>query len=912
MELLGNIENYLKVTNNSNLATHYDLNASKYYIATRERYTEFWEQLCHSNHDESESESKSDSDSDSDSESESIDPLANTQGIRLAEVVKKNQRIPLILEFKFEFDSDLAIDGGVYDQNFITTLIRDCQDEIKNYYMISSDNTELVCCLVEYSHTNHIVVSNDSNSICFKLHFPNLKIESSDQIYDGIVKKLYKTNLLTKLRYHPLNNWTEIITFQKNLIPIYNQAHEQLGGIYTDGGKMNNDINAFFDPTKHFHYIEGDFNPGEADILKRERWLPMFFSVYYGLRNAKKKTNESQIGIGNRLRFTLRQKDTEEQQLAKKFITLIDQDRANILYYWEDIGKALCNVYEGSNEGLRVWKKFTRLSNKYKKSDCVRMYEDYEDDNYITLKTLAWYAREDSKAAYEEWMNTEIRKAITIAITKNTDFSVSKVFQKMFGLDYVCANIEKKIWYKYEIKQHRWVKIDSAYKIRNEISTTFSNQFELYKKEFLLAINNAASQNEREQNTILRKNIIKIIYNAGTYNKKNVLVKQIADLMINEDFNEVMDSNTNLIGIRNGVIECFEDRAIFRKGKPEDYITIQSRTKYDPSMTWEHRYVKRVLEWFRKLYPDKEVNHYVWKIYSSFLQGKNIDKKLYFFTGPTNGGKSMLKKFFEQILGRYSFTLPDGAVANKKNKSSNGLRPGMALAMNSNIAWVLESTEIMSETEVKIFTGNDSVFVRMMGENGGNKTPRFKLLYVCNMPPIVIAGDSAMRERILIIPHQSIFSHDAPESEEEQRKTHIFKRDNNFERKLRRLRSAGLWIMLNYYKKYREEGLRMPALIQEATDQYWDENDIYGSFSNDKIVQTESDRPLYIDAVYSKFINWLENNYPNIETKPDKNTVKKIFAQRWKEKNLSVLDGNRWFGISLRDRNSYVDNTSFD
>ena len=926
MELLGNIENYIKPTNSPVLATHYDTNNLSHYIIDTNRCTEFWKCICSSKlrndscSTTSESDSESGSESESGSDYNSIEDveILTSPDIRLAEVIKAEQTIPLILDFNMKIGADIGsvATDGIYDNSFIKSLVHECQDEIKNNYVIGNEKKELLCCFIEYPDS--VGVDNDGDGIYvfkFKLQFPNLKIYPNDKIYKNILNRIIKSNLSTLLKYQPVNGWDDIIKFEnKDHITLFGQEKNSpnLSYVIDEMGTFDSDVSKYYDPHNHNHSVKGYFIP-DSDFLKNSFCVPMFLSIEYCVKNARQIASNTQNGVGNGLKFTYRSSDTEEQSLSKRFLTFIRKNRGNVYYYWKDIGKALYNVYEGSKKGLKHWISFTKLSNKFTKKDCENEYDDFEYDNYITIRTLGWYARQDSKLQYEEWMRLQIKKSITNAIEENTDFSVGRVFQKMFWLDYVCADISKKIWYKYEPKEHQWVKIDGGCDIRNEISIAFSEQFKLYKKEFLQAVEGAAgvSNRQRESAEILRKNITKIIYNAGTYNKKNVLVNQIADLMRDKNFMDIKDSNTDVMGIKNGVIECFDKEAIFRPGKPEDYITRSSLAKYDTKMTWKSRNVRKVVRWFKKLYPGKDLYSYVWKIYASFLQGKNLDKKLYFFTGNTNCGKSILKKFFEFILGEYSFTLPSGAISDKKNKSSNGLRPGLALAMESNIAWIIESRDIMSDTDVKLFTGNDALFVRMMGENGGNQTPRFKLLYVCNTVPIIIAGDDAVRERILIIPHLTLYSHNAPKDKEKQKELRTYPRDNNFEKKLRHLRSAGLWIMVQFFKKYKEEGLIMPAEIQAATDEYWDENDIYGSFIRENIIITESERPLTVNSIYNKFSSWIDSNYPSIEIKPDKMMAKKIFMQRLKEKYKIPLDGVNWYGIGLINKHRLIDTSGF-
>ncbi len=917
METITTIKNCLNHTENINIATHYDLETAKYYILRENKNTEFWKNFCKlcehkKNEKKDESISSESYSEDSDGEDEFEEDT-----FKLAEVAKRDDKVPLILEFEIKFNSEmikkkLEHQYQTYDHDFITGIVKGCQKTIDELYIISNDKSELICCFLETKQDQY-----EGNFLVtrFKLQFPNLKINPSvdfNEFRSLLVLKLKKSNLIGQLQCYPSNNWDDIIVKNnKNIYPLYlcGDYIYELEKIYDSFGsdRPPKEIEKFFFPNKHNDYITGNFNPG-MDISKVNFWKSMFLSIKYGVKTAKKKETGDSDGYGNSLNFRIRKKDTEDQIKCKQLVSMIDKYRFNKRYFWIDIGKALYNTYDGENGGLRIWKSLTKLSDVFSTEMCTKIYTSFENDNNLTVKTIGWYARKDSPVMYDRWLVDRTTKAITDALTMNRDFEVGKVFEAMFWLDYVCAGVKKNIWYKYE--RHRWVKIDGASKIRNIISTNFTKALQRYKNNLIIEVGAAGGRREREQGDIFRTNIIKIIRDAGNYNKKNILVRQLADLMEDENFSENLDKNCNVMGVRNGVIECLKDKAIFREGKPEDYLSYQSRSKYNPKMTWEHRSVKKLMRWYKQLYPEKAVRQYVLKIFASFLQGRNVDKKLYFFTGDTNAGKSILKKFFECILGQYSFTLPEGVFANSKYKSSNGLKPGLALAMKSNVTWVLENNATMNGNDIKLNTGNDKMFVRLMGENGGNETPRFKIIYICNMVPIIIAPDNAITERVLIVPHLSVWSHDAPESEEEQFKQRIFKRDNDFDLKLHRLASAGLWIMLKYFKKYRKEKLVMPASIQEATDNYWEQNDVYGSFTTDQIVETESDVPLTVDAVHIKFSSWLESHYPDMD-RPNINTLKYVFSQRWKKKGWEI-EGSNWYGISLRRRGNVIANGSFD
>lgn len=277
------------------------------------------------------------------------------------------------------------------------------------------------------------------------------------------------------------------------------------------------------------------------------------------------------------------------------------------------------------------------------------------------------------------------------------------------------------------------------------------------------------------------------------------------------------------------------------------------------------------------------------------------------FTGGANNSKSAVKRLIEGIFGSYSHTFPTSLLTQKRTGSSNAT-PEIALSVGAKIGWAQEpdmGTD-MKGGILKELTGGDQMFVRLLHENGRNVTITFKFVFVTNKPPDFPGADKAIKERFRIFPFDSTWSHNAPIDEAEQFRTRTFKIDPYFDRRIPRMLQATLWVIIQYYTEYRKIGLDQPDRVTKATQDYWDNNDIYSCFTRECIRKsyipgTESEEhPLgKVDMgakvslmdIYRLFKEWYREAYPNNKI-PIRSDLKYILEQRW-----GKLRDGCWYGI---------------
>ena len=123
------------------------------------------------------------------------------------------------------------------------------------------------------------------------------------------------------------------------------------------------------------------------------------------------------------------------------------------------------------------------------------------------------------------------------------------------------------------------------------------------------------------------------------------------------------------------------------------------------------------------------------------------------------------------------------------------------------------------ETKLKALTGGDKLTARFMRQDFFDFTPTFKLFIAGNHKPRIGSVDEAMRRRLLLVP----FTVRIPAAE----------RDPALAEKLWGERSAILRWCLDGCLHWQRTGLAPPAIVCDATEDYFNEQDTVGQWLED-------------------------------------------------------------------------------
>lgn len=876
---------------------------------------------------------------------------------------RPKETMPFIIQLNLVFDPVHYKEP--FDDDFIYTFLYHVQSSMRSNLQIEIDEDELICVVLE---SETYTDEKGRKRIDMRFQFPMCKVDSSIQrkvLMPAIIRRLRSENMASKFFHQPIGDWDVIIDQEITTRPVTMYGSATRAGATpmtfrsiigpTDWESIkDHDIDSFIiklddpdnplNPLNHSFVFQGFLSASVfADPANKEFWLPAILSVEYWTRITLQKVNSRSTpssastiyGTGGpAYDLDAFGKGTEnhvdmmsKMDMCENFVRMWGPERILKKSYWTAIGEALYDADDGEGNGLRTWVDLTQKAIQSMNGIPNFLMDELgtpnvpmrcENDYYtlrperITVKSLAWHAREDNKSAYDAWHKVWCAKSMEQAVMTQTDVSVAKAFCRIYWLDIICTHAGKKvIWYKFN--KHRWMEVPGGYSIRRIMSDDFVNKFRSMRLEILNQAQSSRNQNDTKNSETICKKIGDLINNLERSGFLNGVMSMVSDRMSHDSLDELLDDNPEILGLPNGVIMATREGIEFRNGRPEDYVSKNTNVSLRRDYHMEHPHVKKVLEWMKQVFADDELFEHFMKWSASTLRGGNNDKHLSVWSGMGDNSKSMLVKLFEAVFGSYCIKMPIGLASAGGRGNANGPSPAIARSRATRLCFMEEpgaNTRFDSDL-FKHLTGADRFFARMLKKNGGDIRPTFKLILMCNKIPS-IPRDKAMENRLRIYAFMSTWVDDPVVAEAEYRamnggQSHgrFFKLNTMFEDEIPAMAPAALWLWFTYYDKYIQFGIRKtPEIIKKKTQEYWEDNDTYFQFAADQVepaiingIQDPNSR-LDLNQLYTSFKIWHKGSYNRTKI-PDKPVFRAEMLQRW-----GLPTEGCWHGIRFKSNAS--------
>ena len=356
------------------------------------------------------------------------------------------------------------------------------------------------------------------------------------------------------------------------------------------------------------------------------------------------------------------------------------------------------------------------------------------------------------------------------------------------------------MWYMYNRDTHRWmfdpegshvmlrclsILNDIKSRLRNTIADMPANGEDggprpaAPRSPFpVLANFPADGYNDRD---IQKATLVHLDNIVGDVRHMQSVVRYLGKLMMNRSFPDQLDvRHEHLIPFTNGVLDL--DRLVLRDGRPDDMLL------RGPAYPWcdfpvtdpDTEELERMLT---QVFTEKEVLHFFLEVGGTWLRRRNRFKHFYVFTGNTNGGKSLLFNLVKMAFNTLSGLLPIQAITGKDADVSShsdylARTHGQAICVCNEPD---SSTQMLMPEKVNIMASDsDHLAVRHLYGSTRDMAITWKLVLLCNTPPMYSQLDDASLQRTQFIPCNSTFMNEAdvpPTEEEQYRQRRFLRRD---------------------------------------------------------------------------------------------------------------------------------------
>jgi len=484
------------------------------------------------------------------------------------------------------------------------------------------------------------------------------------------------------------------------------------------------------------------------------------------------------------------------------------------------------------------------------------------EDNYL------FEFEEDAeiiKVVQDEYLNKLILNSLN-----GTHYDIAKVLYELYKNDFRCISLDgKNNWY--EFQNHKWIL--GSIRLRQHISENLTKYYNNVKKEYLRNMDNISEASKKEGmiNGLIKK--------LKTTSFKNNIMSECCEIFCayNHGFVNKLDENKNLICFNNGVYDLTMNT--FRNGQPDDYLSISTGYDYKSEYS-EHK--QELMDFLESIQPDDDERHYLLKFASSCFHGDNPEELFHIFAGKTRNGKSKLRDLLKNTFGNYYSSISSNLLTRERPNPCNpqpdimGLK-GKRLIIGSEP----ERGQKINTGFMKFLTGNDPIKGRGMFEkNEYEYKPQFKVLLLCNDIPDMDSNDEGVWSRSRVVEFPVTFVKEPKESFEK-------KIDMDLGNKLCNWHHDFFLLLVEYYKKYKSEGLLPTGKITEFTYEYRMETDRYLSYITDRIVP-QTKHNLHTSDIYDDFKMWFSKNNPHEKVPSNAKFVQGIKKHLSVEKSIRI------------------------
>ena len=545
--------------------------------------------------------------------------------------------------------------------------------------------------------------------------------------------------------------------------------------------------------------------------------------------------------------------------MAYQLTMILTADHYNPYEEWMKVGWTLKGI---SSLLFPCWLLFSAKSDKFDwvNNDCYQLWQEHGGNGSLTMGSLRYWAKECNPIGYEKVNQNSVTYYLFRTLDGETEYDVARLVYTIYEGQYKCCNIRNKLWYEYN--KGRWSEIDSGTTLRNALSSRISKIYHRKVKETLSSLENSGpvTDAESEEQKKKRMNADKLSKMALKLKKtawKQNIMRECCEVFFDKDFMNLLDTNTELLCFKNGVLDI--EKKIFREGRPDDYLSLCTHTDYTPidNANPDHlRLQSEIITFMQQLFPNPNVNKYMWQHLASVLRGDNRNQTFNIYTGLGRNGKSKLVELMSLVLGNYKGSVPLALITQKRG-SIGGVSPEIAQLKGLRYAVMQEPSKAtkLNEGIMKELTGGDPIQGRALFKDTVTFVPQFSLAVCTNHLFDITSSDDGTWRRIRVCDFISRFVDDPSEDPED----HEFKVDRNIDKKFKEW--APIFTAMLVEKLFETNGMVEDCPeVMASSQNYKAQQDYFTGFMKERIVKLESGRIRKTDVLH-EFQEWYSELY---------------------------------------------------
>lgn len=509
-----------------------------------------------------------------------------------------------------------------------------------------------------------------------------------------------------------------------------------------------------------------------------------------------------------------------------------------------------------------VWAKFSSQMKTFSyTSDLPDLYDrwnKFSDENVagLTERSIVYWVKEENPEKYREIMANSVSYKLeeTLGLAEqfdpeldkidrrgSGDYDIACVLHALFKHDYICVGVKNNVWFKYV--EPCWRECDSGTELRQAISNELRAYYLKYCRK-ISGISSSLDPNNPEHAVLIPKykgyidKILKITSRlSNTNDKKNIMI-EAKEWFFDKEYRFLnnLDANRYLLCFRNGVVDFAKKE--FRKGRPEDYISMCTNINYIGKEERSEEFVAEIRKFMSELFPgDPALEKYMWQHLASTLIGALPDQTFNMYIGEGQNGKSLLVSLMTLVLGEYKQDLPLSILIDKQQKIG-AVSPELACLKGARyvVGNEPDKGEVINAGRMKALTsGLDMISARVpYSSKMLNYYPQFKMALCTNELMTIHSTDHGTWRRIRIVPFRSKFC-DNPVSNDPDH-PYQFKINRELEKRINDWKEVFASMLVDIAYETGGKVDDCPTVL-EASGKYRQSQDYIAAFMDDMLVE---------------------------------------------------------------------------